>query len=172
MQSGLERNKAYALALLIAALALLGLTTAGLEGQLLSMGVSRGTAPVERGAAVDRFGALYAADPIARLVHGENRRDVFVTTYFNRPAAPPAEPAKPRTRTVALTYLGLLSGSDGRTSGFLRLDQKVLQLAPGTNVVHDWLVASLDGTRLVLTNTTQTNQLLFRQSLQLTVPLP
>jgi len=172
MQAGLERTKAYALALLIAALALLGLSTAGLEGRLLSLNGASRPPQADRGAAVDRFGALFAAEPVARLVQGEHRRDVFFTGYFNQPAVVPADPPKPRTRTVALTYLGLLSGRDGGPSGFVRVDQTVLKIAAGSPVVHDWAVAMLDGSALVLTNATMTNQIAFRQSVQLTVPLP
>lgn len=172
MKPGLERTKVYALALLIAALALLGLSTAGLDGRLLSLGGASRPPQADRGAAVDRFGLLFAAEPIARLVQGEQRRDVFHTTYFNQPAPPPAEPPKPKTRTVALTYLGLLSGSDGAASGFLRMDQAVLRLAAGSPVIHDWAVAALDGSHLVITNATQTNRLAFREPAQLTVPLP
>jgi hypothetical protein len=172
MHPGLESNKAFAFALLIGALVLLGLSTAGLDGQLLSMGETGRPAQVERGAAVDRFGTLFAAEPIARLARGEKRRDVFATTHFDKPPPPPAGPPAPKTRSVTLTYLGTLSGSNGELSAFLRVDQAVLKLTAGSKIVHDWMLAKADGASLVLTNATQTNQLAFRQSLQLTVPLP
>ncbi len=172
MQSSLERNQAFAFALLIGALVLLGLSTAGLEGQHLTMGDSGRRAPLETEAAVDQYGSLFTTEPFAKLSGGESRRDVFATTHFNRPPAPSAEPAAPKTRVVALTYLGILSGSGGASSAFLRVDQTVLKLTPGSSVVHDWKVGAVDGGRLVLTNATQTNQVDFRQTLQLTVPLP
>jgi hypothetical protein len=172
MYSSLERNKAFAFALLIGALVLLGLSTAGLEGQLLSMGNTGKPAQVERGAAVDRFGTLFAAEPVARLARGEKRRDVFATTHFNQPPPAPTGPPAPKTRSVTLTYLGTLSGSNGERSAFLRVDQAVLKLTAGSTIVHDWVVATADNTALVLTNATQTHQLAFRQSLQLTIPLP
>ncbi len=172
MYSSLESNKAFAFALLLGALVLLGLSTAGLEGQWHSMGDIGKPGQVERGAAVDRFGTLFAAEPIARLARGEKRRDVFATTHFNQPSPPPVAAPAPKTRAVTLTYLGTLSGSNGEPTAFLRVDQAVLKLTAGSRIVHDWVVATADSAALVLTNATQTNQLAFRQSLQLTIPLP
>jgi hypothetical protein len=168
----MERTKAYAFALLVAALVLLALSTAGLEGRVLTFSSSPRPGQAGLDPAVDRFGTLFAAQPFAGLLQSGNRRDVFATTHFNRPAPPPADPPGPKTRKVSVTFLGELRDSSGGALAFVRLNDQVKQLAPGGPLVHDWAVAAVNGSTLVLTNATQTNQVTFRQTLELTVPLP
>src|SRR5262249_47555987 len=114
----------------------------------------------------------FSAEPFSALLLAENRRDVFATTHFNKPPQAPVESPKPKTRSVSLTYLGLVGSSNGEPAAFVRVDQAVMKFAPGAKVVHDWALATADGSALVLPNGTQTNQIAFRQVLQLTVPLP
>lgn len=173
MAATLERNQTYAFALLAAALVLLGLSTAGLEGNLLEVSaVPARAAPATNGAAVDQFGLLFSAEPFEQLLAGERRRDVFFTGHFNQPAPPKPVPEPPKSRNVAVTFLGTLAASDGETAAFVRLDQQLMQLGVGGRLIADWSVAAITGTGLVLTNAAQTNQVGFRQTLQLSVPLP
>lgn len=124
------------------------------------------------GAAVDRFGPLFGQEPFAALVKKDDQRDVFTTTHFNKPPPPPPEPAQPKTRAVSLTFMGTLRSSDGNLTGFLRVDDAVTEVVPGVKVVNDWGVAAVDRSNLVVTNASQTNQISFQQTLQLTVPVP
>lgn len=173
MAATLERNQTYAFALLVGALVLLGLSTAGLEGNLLEVSaVPARTAPPANGAAVDQFGLLFSAEPFEALLTGERRRDVFFTGHFNQPAPAKPVPDPPKSRNVAVTFLGTLAASSGETAAFVRLDQQMMQLTAGGRLVADWGVAAVTGTGLVLTNAAQTNQVGFRQTLQLSVPLP
>ncbi len=172
MPATLEQTKFYALALLAVALVLLALSTAGLEGRLLSLAKANPAAQLQRDTAVDRYAALFAAEPFAGLLRSENRRDVFTTMHFNQPPVVPVAPEKPKTRLAALTYLGTLRNSSGETSAFVRVDESVMKLPAGGKVIQDWTVATITGTVLVLTNGVQTNQIAFRQTLQLTVPIP
>jgi hypothetical protein len=173
MAATLERNQTYAFALLAGALVLLGLSTAGLEGNLLEVSspAPRASAATN-GAPLDQFGALFSAEPFEQLLAGERRRDVFFTGHFNQPAQPKPVPEPPKSRNVAVTFLGTLAASDGETAAFVRLDQHMVQLEAGGRLVADWGVAAITGTGLVLTNGAQTNQVGFRQTLQLSVPIP
>ncbi|MBI1178275.1 hypothetical protein GC207_12640 [bacterium] len=167
-----DRNKTYALITLAAALILLALCTTGLEGRFLALPPESKTIQLTSGAAVDHFGPLFSQEPFAALVNKGERRDVFTTTHFNKPPPPPPEPPKPKTRSVALTFLGTLRSSNGDVTAFLRVDEAVSEVVPGVKVINDWGVATIDRSSLVITNATQTNQISFRQTLQLTVPLP
>jgi hypothetical protein len=172
MSTSFERNKGYALGLLAGALVLLALSTSGLEGRLLSLSAPSGNGDANAGAAVDRFGGLFSAEPFSRLLRGGEKRDVFLTTYFNKPPAPPPSPPKPKTRSVALTYLGTLESSSGESSVYLRVDDAVKEFAAGDKVLDDWAIATVGSGALALTNHAGTNALPFRQTVQLTVPIP
>jgi hypothetical protein len=153
---------------------LLALSTAGLEGHLLTLSAPTGTSGAGGGgAAVDRYGGLFTAEPIARLLDGTSSRDVFLTTHFNQPPAPTTTPAPPKSRNVALTYLGLLGdGNEAETSVLVRVDATVKQFSVGGAVLEDWRVAGIGRDSLVITNQTGTNSLAFGQTIQLSVPLP
>ena len=171
MQPSIEWNKGYAFALLLGALVLLGVGTAGLEGRLLLLSAPGGRPPPPAPAAVDQYAALFVADPVADLVDPAKRRDVFFTSHFTRPA-PPVAPASPKTRRAALTYLGTVSSSTGERLVFLRVDQKMMKLGAGSLVIEDWRIAEAAEAALVLTNNAaQQNRLAFRQTLQLEVPI-
>ena len=173
MAATLERNQTYAFALLAGALLLLGLSTAGLEGNLLEVASRPPRANAStNGAAIDQFGALFSAEPFAELLSSKQRRDVFFTGHFNQPAPPKPVPEAPKSRNVTVTFLGTLAASTGETAAFVRLDERMLQLGVGGQLVADWGVAAITGTGLVLTNRAQTNQIEFRQTLQLSVPIP
>ncbi len=173
MAATLERNQTYAFALLAAALVLLGLSTAGLEGNLLEVSsVPERTATRANEAAIDQFRGLFSTEPFEELLSGKQRRDVFFTGHFNQPTPPKPVPEPPKSRNVAVTFLGTLAASTGETAAFVRLDQQMMQLGVGGLLVADWRIAAITGTGLVLTNAAQTNQVGFRQTLQLSVPLP
>jgi len=172
MKTHFERRKGYALALLAAALVLLALSTAGLEGRLLSFSGPSRPPPASFGTPIDRFGEVFSARPVAEFTGGEVARDVFLTHHFDKPppAAPP--PAKPQTRTLSLSYLGELASSGGERRAFVRIDDNVKALATGETVVADWAVSGFAEAGLLITNALQTNTLPFRQVVPLTVPAP
>lgn len=168
----MEQNKTYALALLAAALVLLALCTAGLEGRPLEEPVEPVANRPPGRAAVDRFGPLFGVEPFTMLLKTNGHRDVFATTHFNKPPPPAPAPPKPKTRTVELTFLGTLRSSDGDLTAYLRIDDQVSEVIPGAKVVQDWGVASVNRSTMVVTNSAQTNQIAFQQTLKLTVPIP
>ena len=169
-----DRAKLYAFALLIGALLLLVLATTGLDGRDFAPppgNASSAAAPV---VLLEHLDALYSTEPFSRLL-AVGRRDLFATDHFNPPPAPPpavkpaAEP--PKTRSVPLTYLGLLGGS-GEPTVYVRTDKETLRLAPGAAVVADWRIAQAGPDTLVLTNNAAaTHKLDFRRTVPLEIPL-
>lgn len=168
----MEQNKTYALALLAAALVLLALCTAGLEGRPLEAPVEAAATRSVARAAVNRFGPLFSVEPFDMLLRTNGHRDVFATTHFNKPPPPASSPPKPKTRSVELTFMGTLRSSDGELSAFLRVDTEVSKVTPGARVAPDWGVAAVNRSFVVVTNAAQTNQIDFQQTLKLTVPIP
>lgn len=171
MNQTLERHKGVAFALLFAALVLLALATAGLEGNVLQLSPPAAGSRVENTVAVNQYETLFEHGPFASLLGGGRQGDVFTTTYFNKPAPPPPRVEAPKTRVVALTYLGTISGSQGQPAAFVRVDDSVVRFAVGDKVVDDWGINQFDSAALVVTNAAGTNQLGFRQSLKLEVPI-
>ena len=172
MQPSIEWNKSYAFALLLGALVLLGVGTAGLERGLRLLNPPGGSPPPPVAAAVDQIPALFSVEPVGVLLDPAKRRDVFFTAHFNRPAPASVAPEPPKTRVAALTYLGTLGGTGGERALFLRLDQSVLKLKAGALVIADWRIAEITDAALVLTNNAaQRQRLAFKQTNQLEVSL-
>lgn len=169
-----DRAKLSAFALLGSALLLLFLATAGLDGRDFAAPPAGGPAPAAPAVLLDQLEALYSVEPLSLLL-AAGRRDLFATDHFNPPPAkpPPAKPAvePPKTRTVPLTYLGLLGGS-GEPTVYVRSDKETLRLSPGAAVVADWRIARVGPDAVLLTNNAAaTHTLDFRRTSPLEVPL-
>jgi hypothetical protein len=169
-----EQTKIAGFVALIGALVLLVLAFAGLEGRSRVLPVKSDGASISVGAPLAGLDTLFSTGPVAELV-AANHRDVFSTGHFNRPKPPPEkapEKPSPKTRSVSLTYLGLLDGGGDAPTLYVRADKETLRLAPGGVVVDDWRVADVARESLLLTNSTAaTNRLVFRQALKLEVPI-
>jgi hypothetical protein len=169
-----DRAKLYAFALLAGALLLLVLATTGLDGRVFEPPRNDAASAAAPVVLLEQLDALYSKEPFSRLL-AAGRRDLFATDHFNPPPAPPpvTKPAvePPKTRTVPLTYLGLLGGS-GEPTVYVRADKATLRLAPGAAVVADWRIARVGPDAVVLTNAAAaTHQLDFRRTVPLEIPL-
>ncbi len=169
-----EQTKIAGFAALIGALVLLVLAIAGLESRPRILPPKPGGGPSIVGAPIAGLDTLFSTGPVAEMV-AANHRDVFSTGHFDRPQSPPekasVKPA-PKTRSVSLTYLGLLDGGGAAPTLYVRADKETLRLAPGGVVVDDWRIAEVAREELVLTNTAAaTNRLVFRRALNLEVPI-
>ncbi|HAV65510.1 MAG TPA: hypothetical protein DCY13_24440 [Verrucomicrobiales bacterium] len=171
MSQSPERQKGFSLALFLGALVLLALATAGLEGRLLMLSTPVGRGKVESEVAVNQFESLFQREAIGGLVSDDQRQDVFATTYFNKPKPPEPAPEPPRTRQAALTYLGTISGSRGEPAAFVRVDEAVRRFDAGAVVIDEWRIGQIESSALMLTNGAATNQLGFRQTVQVEVPI-
>lgn len=174
MISSPERAKAYTIALLVGSLVLLVLAAGGLDGRELVLSAAGPGAPPKSGVLLENPGAIFAEEPFARLL-APDRRDVFATDHFNPPKpAPPKDPSpKPaKTKSVPLTYLGLLGGGDAEPTAYVRADKEMLRLGPGGTVLEDWRIAEITLGALLLTNNASATQRLdFRRSVPLEVPV-
>lgn len=174
MSASPERAKAYTLALLIGATVLLVLATTGLDGDDLLLASAGGGATARTDVVLENLEALHATEPFTKLL-APGRRDVFATDHFNRPKPPPAKPpapAPPKTKSVSLTYLGLMGGGSAEPTAYLRSDKDTLRLGPGGVVIDDWRIAEIGREALVLTNNTaETHRLEFRRPAPLEVPI-
>lgn len=170
MLNTLERNKGFTVILLGAAIVLLILATAGLDSQFLVFtGISSGTNST-RHAAVDRYEELFVHAYFTNLIEGGRSRDVFATSFFNKPK--PKPPPKPGTRDVPISYLGAIENSQGHVTAFLHVDDQLQKLSAGDVVVSDWKIASVTGQWLILTNgVPETNSIEFKKAVKVSVPI-
>ncbi|GEM_PF-2370786 len=172
MLSTLERNKGFTVILLGGAIVLLILATAGLDSRLLVFNTPASGTNAVRSAAVDRYQELFSRGYFTNFVAGENERDVFATTYFNKPKPEP-KPKPPGTRSVSLTFMGFIENSGGEVTVFLNVDNQLKKLRIGQNIVADWHLADVGNRMLTLTNAEpQTNVIAFEKTLKLDVPIP
>ena len=171
MLNTLESNKGFTVILLGGAIALLILATAGLDSRLLVFSTPvRGTNSI-RSAAVDRYQGLFTSDYYTNFVATEQDRDVFATTYFNKPKPVP-KPKPPGTRSVALTFMGSMENSRGEVIAFLSVDNQLKKLVIGENIVADWHLAGVANQVMTLTNAApETNVIGFEKTLKLEIPI-
>lgn len=174
MLTSLERNKGFTVMLLVAALAFLAYVTTALEGNPVELNARPGVSPSTNSAAINRYRELYDLEGFTRLLTTDSGRDVFSTTYFNKPAPrPKPEPPPPATRRLSVTYLGTITGGDGDAVAFIQVDDALRKIRPGEALVSDWLLATASNQRLVFTNTAaaQTNVVDFKKTLAFEVPV-
>jgi hypothetical protein len=164
----------YTVALLFGALVLLVLAAGGLDGRDLVLTAAGSSAAPKTDVLLEHPGAVFARDPFAKLLAAD-RRDVFATDHFNPPKPPPPKDPAPKpakTRSVPLTYLGLLGGGSGEPTAYVRADKETLRLGPGGTVLEDWRIAEITLGSLLLTNSASATQRLdFRRSAPLEVPV-
>ena len=122
-------------------------------------------------AAVDRYQGLFTSDYYTYFVATEQDRDVFATTYFNKPKPVP-KPKPPGTRSVALTFMGSMENSRGEVTAFLSVDNQLKKLVIGENIVADWHLAGVANQVMTLTNAApETNVIGFEKTLKLDIPI-
>jgi hypothetical protein len=166
MFNSLEKRIWAAGAVLLALLALLGVTLLHLGGRVPAL------KPLGNGAArvagewptPAQVAAWFDRQALTRVVTETNAPNPFLTLYFQPP--PP-----PTTRPVELIYLGYLEGSANGRRAFLQVDQETRALAEGAVVVADHRVHQIASRTLVLTNQAGiTNVLEFNIKKVLVVP--
>ena len=93
-----------------------------------------------------------------------NSAGAFFTLHF-QPAPPPP------TRQVRLLYQGTVQPADGPVVAYLRLDDRLLVLINGANVVADHSIQEISRQAVTLTNAANsTNVVEFRKTVTLEVP--